>query len=276
MKLLNLGCGSHFHPSWTNIDFESNSEGVIAHNLLEGIPFDDQLFDIVYHSHVLEHFSKADGERFLQECYRVLGKNGIIRVAVPDLQRIAKDYLKNLENATSGDKEAIYDYEWIKLELYDQTVRSKSGGGMKDYLFQESIPNEDYVYSRIGLEGKRIRESYLEQKPKIVTAKKSKWSFNFGKYFYFSNYRNKLKQLLLSDLEKKAIKVGLFRLGGEIHQWMYDEYSLGQLLSEVGFTKIKVCRADESNIPNWNDYQLDIVDGEVRKPDSLFMEAIKE
>lgn len=276
MKLLNLGCGSHFHSSWTNIDFVSTGQGVIAHNLLGGIPYDNHFFDVVYHSHVLEHFSKTDGERFIRECYRVLKKRGIIRIAVPDLQRIVRDYLENLEKVLAGDQLAKHDYEWIKLELYDQTIRNRSGGEMKNYLFQESIPNEAYVYSRIGLEGKHIRESYLKQKPQKDIQKKSGWSIKFGKYFHFSNYKNKLKQLMLSDLEKKALKVGLFRLGGEIHQWMYDEFSLKSLLSETGFTQIRICQADESNIPSWNNYQLDMTNGVVRKPDSLFMEAIKE
>ncbi|MFN9648236.1 MAG: methyltransferase domain-containing protein, partial [Pseudanabaena sp.] len=59
MKLLNLGCGHRFHSAWTNIDFRSNNENVIAHNLLKGIPFPDQSFDVIYHSHVLEHFSRS-------------------------------------------------------------------------------------------------------------------------------------------------------------------------------------------------------------------------
>ena len=79
----------------------------------------------------------------------------------------------------------------------------------------------------------------------------------------------------LTEQESKALKIGQFRLGGEIHQWMYDRYSLSELLSQVGFTEIKVCSAFESEIQTWETYQLDVINGEVRKPDSLFMEARK-
>jgi predicted SAM-dependent methyltransferase len=67
MKYLNLGCGSHYSTAteWTNLDFTSLDNNVIAHNLLTGIPFEDNSFDLVYHSHVLEHFSKEDGEKRL-------------------------------------------------------------------------------------------------------------------------------------------------------------------------------------------------------------------
>jgi len=68
----------------------------------------------------------------------------------------------------------------------------------------------------------------------------------------------------------------VFRISGEMHQWIYDRYSLSKLPQEAGFTDIKVCRANESAIPNFNSYLLDIEpDGKVRKPDSLFMEARK-
>ncbi|MCS7029371.1 MAG: methyltransferase domain-containing protein [Bacteroidia bacterium] len=86
--------------------------------------------EVVYHSHVLEHFSKSDGKKFLQECYRVLKPNGIIRIDILDLERIVKEYLKNLELALQGNTQAQYKYEWIMLEMYDQAVRARSGGDM--------------------------------------------------------------------------------------------------------------------------------------------------
>ncbi|MGA9379876.1 MAG: methyltransferase domain-containing protein [Phormidium sp.] len=87
MNYLNLGCGYRFHPDWTNVDFVSTGEGVIAHNFIKGIPFHDSSFDVIYHSHLLEHFSKKEAESFLRDCYRVLRPQGVLRVAVPDLEQ---------------------------------------------------------------------------------------------------------------------------------------------------------------------------------------------
>jgi hypothetical protein len=56
---------------------------------------------------------------------------------------------------------------------------------------------------------------------------------------------------------------------------MYDRVSLSHLLAAVGFRQISVCAAEESRIENFAGYQLDSVEGRVRKPDSLFMEALK-
>ena len=248
-KLLNLGCGSHYHKEWVNIDFNSNNGEVIKHNLTKDIPFENNYFDAVYHSHVLEHFPKELAPNFLRECFRVLRKGGIIRVVVPDLEQIIKHYLQLLEESISGDINAQNKYEWIMLELFDQTVRNYSGGEMLKYLQQKEIPSKDFVLERLGSEAKDIINSIPG---------------NQGRHDNVNN------------CEPDASKIGQFRLSGEIHQWMYDRYSLGKLLKETGFTNIRVLSAYESAIPEFNKYCLDIeADNSTRKPDSLFMEAIK-
>lgn len=282
MKLVNLGCGQKYHKDWINIDFVSNSRDVIQHNLLDGIPINDNDVDLVYHSHVLEHFSKERGDYFIKECYRILKVNGVIRIAVPDLETIVKEYLNNLQLAMEGDIEAKHNYEWIKLEMFDQMVRNESGGDMKNYLYQPIVKNESYVFKRIGSEGEIIRESFLNKKVLDQDVKKKiKPKVSILKLFLrkVKSVITKIKvwgtKSSLTEQESKALKIGQFRLGGEIHQWMYDRYSLSELLSQVGFAEIKVCSAFESEIQNWETYQLDVINGEIRKPDSLFIEAKK-
>jgi hypothetical protein len=91
---------------------------------------------------------------------------------------------------------------------------------------------------------------------------------------YASNMRLYLKQLLGS--EYKALQIGRFRQGGEIHQWMYDRYSLSVLLNKIGLEQVKKCSAKESYVPNWISWNLDTEpDGSIYKPDSLYMEGIK-
>ena len=83
--MLNLGCGKIFHPDWVNVDLISNNPHVVAFDLNLGIPFAAESFDIVYHSHILEHLERPYAEHLLQECFRVLKPGGLLRVVVPDL-----------------------------------------------------------------------------------------------------------------------------------------------------------------------------------------------
>jgi predicted SAM-dependent methyltransferase len=269
MKYLNIGCGSHYSklPEWVNLDFNHKNNDVITHNLLNGIPYPDNSFDLVYHSHVFEHFSKKDGVFLIKECFRVLKRGGIIRIVVPDLEQIARNYLRTLELAIDNpnDEKINANYNWMVIEMYDQTVRNKSGGMMAEYLFQDNIVNENFVFERIGDEGKSIRNAYLNNQKNIELPNKS-----------LKKSIKKLLKTILNFRSNKYHDIGKFRLQGEIHQWMYDRYSLLKLLQETDFKSIIQRNAFESYVVNWEKYQLDGHEGIVRKPDSLFIEAIKK
>src|SRR5262245_46493744 len=123
--LLNLACGVYMHRDWNNVDFnpytwmvhyprlaallrtagilskkryerlKETDPAIIAWDLRKGIPFPDQAFDFVYHSHFLEHLSKECAPSFLKECHRVLKPGGTLRVVVPDLRYWTEQYMQS-------------------------------------------------------------------------------------------------------------------------------------------------------------------------------------
>jgi predicted SAM-dependent methyltransferase/GR25 family glycosyltransferase involved in LPS biosynthesis len=115
---LNLGCGAQVHPEWTNVDIMPQHPGAFNHDLNKPLPFADASFEVVYHSHVLEHLTKEQGKAFVAECYRVLKPGGILRVVVPDLETIALLYPENLDKAESGDGRASDRHKW----MYDRRL----------------------------------------------------------------------------------------------------------------------------------------------------------
>ena len=273
LPYLNLGCGATYHKDWTNIDFVSNSEYVIAYNLVSGIPQPDNSFEVVYHSHVLEHFSKTQAVDFIKECYRVMKPNGIIRIAIPDLEQIVLNYVKYLNESLQGVPGADQKYNWTMLELFDQVVRSKSGGEMIDYIKNTSNNNDAFLLERNGYEVKRIMDIFRgngEAAEAVVEQK----SINEKFKNILIRIRNKAVRILLGS-KYKPYQVGKFRSEGEIHQWMYDRYSLKKLLEDIGFKDVQVKIKFDSSIPEWGKYNLDGKDGIIRKPDSLFIEAKK-
>jgi hypothetical protein len=56
---------------------------------------------------------------------------------------------------------------------------------------------------------------------------------------------------------------------------MSDRFSLSELLKGCGFRNPIVRTAFDSAIPDWSEFRLDGENGIVRKPDSLFMEAVR-
>lgn len=277
---LNLGCGTRFDPGWTNVDFTSSDASIIPCNLRAGIPFPENSFELVYHSHVLEHFSRLEAYAFLRDCRRVLKKRGIIRIVVPDFESLARTYLHALERAVERDSQWEQNYEYVMLELYDQAVRNRPGGELGDYLKQEQIPNLDFVLSQGGIDAKIIIEEARQ------AAKASDHASNdnglrqlprriYGYLRRMGFGREILLRLILTK-EYEALEHGRFRRRGEPHLWMYDRYSLLKTLRDVGFENPQLFGAAESQVPNWTQFCLDTEsDGTVYKPYSLYAEAQK-
>jgi predicted SAM-dependent methyltransferase len=276
---LNLGCGTRFHPAWTNIDFTSSAAEVVSHNLRNGIPSADDKAEVIYHSHMLEHFSREDARAFLRECRRVLKPGGIIRVVVPNLQSLAETYLQALEGAAAGDEQWGHNHEYVMLELYDQAVRERPGGELGDYLHQPEIPNLEFVLEQGGIDAQLIIEearrggapSHAEPANSLSRLPRRLYGFlrraGFG--------REALLRFILGP-EYDALRIGRFRRRGEPHLWMYDRYSLLKLLREVGFEGPQLFSPSQSQIPNWTDFHLDTEpDGTIYKPFSLYAEARK-
>jgi predicted SAM-dependent methyltransferase len=265
LPYLNLGCGSTFHSSWTNVDVVASGAGVVRYDLLKGVPVENDSYEVVYHSHVLEHVPKDSARAFIHECYRVLKPGGILRVAIPDLEQIAMNYLKYLQDALDNVPLAAEKYEWTMLEMYDQVVRTKSGGEMLTYLKDPTKGNDAFVLQRNGKELLSMVRNARDVKETDGTATQG----------FKERIKGRLLQRWLGHDYKALMETAQFRSQGETHHWMYDRYSLKALLESCGFKDVKRQSAFDSAIPGWNSFGLDGQGHEVRKPDSLFMEARK-
>jgi hypothetical protein len=142
---------------------------------------------------------------------------------------------------------------------------------MVEFLADQNLINERFILERCGYEARGIIEAcriQAQSQPQPIENLNSKRSLR-------QKIKDRLLKRWLGEDYEFFYEIGKFRRGGEIHQWMYDQYSLGSLLESSGFENIKVCSAYESSIKNWEQFGLELIDGNVRKPDSLFMEASK-
>jgi SAM-dependent methyltransferase len=277
---VNLGCGSRHHPHWLNIDRWVPDASIQEHDLGRGIPLANESAEVVYHSHVLEHFDRDVARTFLRDCFRVLRPNGVIRVVVPDLERIARLYLQALEESLRQSERWRQNYEWLMLEMYDQAVREKPGGGITDYFRSGAMTNRDFALERMGAVPIERLIQGLRAMPSNSGSQSKRTVRTFLKSLRPSRLRARTREaalrILLGRQDYVALKLGRFRQSGEVHKWMYDRYSLGAALRQAGFDQVQECSAFESQIPGWRDFCLDTEpDGTIYKPDSLYMEAVK-
>lgn len=271
-KLLNIGCGSKFHTEWINIDIHSSHPSVIKHDIRKGLPFPDSSFDAVYSSHLLEHMSEIEAAALLKEKLRVLKPGGICRIAVPDLEQICRNYLFYLDELSGGSSNNEFRYRYSKLELFDQMIRTESGGELGKVWVAPSNTDSEVILSRHGKEALSVnsktviaQESGVADKGKFLAAPKR----------ILKKIHGRIIKLLLGNEKYRMLQEGIFRNSGEIHRVMYDKYSILKILSDAGFKEEEIVTPFQSKIPEFNRFELDILNGEIRKPDSIFAEAIK-
>ncbi len=153
--LVNLGCGSVYHPDWVNLDSIPAGDLVRRWDIRRPLPFKAGEVDACYASHVLEHLPRSSAEDLLQECRRVLKPGGIIRLAVPDLEGIASAYLKSVHSVANGEA-PIQQHEWMTIELIDQMVRREGGGEMHRTLVAANNDQRKFIIGRIGAEAENV------------------------------------------------------------------------------------------------------------------------
>ncbi len=98
---LHVGCGKNRFEGWINADIDPRADLIIF--LQKRLPLRTNSLERIYSEHVLEHVSYPKGVFFLKEAYRTLKPNGIVRIAIPDLDVIVDGY----QNGSWKESEAM-------------------------------------------------------------------------------------------------------------------------------------------------------------------------
>ena len=134
------------------------------------------------------------------------------------------------------------------------------------YVRRDPIPEKDFVAGRLG--GELQYMAAPSARPATDLTVNFSWLRNF--------VARKIARLALGSEGMRLYDIGRFRRSGEIHRWMYDRYSLAQVLEQAGFVAPKRIGPSESSIPGWPAFNFDTEpDGRTYKPDSLYMEAVR-
>ena len=154
MKILNLGCGTKTanHSEVINLDFslklrirknvllrfmaryllsserllsvQSLPENILVYDLRKGIPFEDNSVDVVFNSHLIEHIDRNAVPDFITEIYRVLKKDGILRIVFPDMETLCARYIEHIH--LCANESAIPLHEKYIDDIIGQIARTES------------------------------------------------------------------------------------------------------------------------------------------------------
>lgn len=135
---LHLGCGNIKLAGFCNVDVLDTVANDVQDDIRKLEKFPNNSAKEIYACHVLEHFAHHEIEPILRRWLEILAPGGVLRISVPDIDRIVKIYHKNFKHFETpgnspwvgliyGGQSTPYDYHktgfnacWLKhlLENY--------------------------------------------------------------------------------------------------------------------------------------------------------------
>lgn len=92
---LHLGCGDKHIEGYVNIDCRHLPSVDEIQDVTILRKYSKNSVDVIYASHVLEHFTRWEYMSVLNRWYDLLKVGGVLRLAVPDFEQIVNHYVEN-------------------------------------------------------------------------------------------------------------------------------------------------------------------------------------
>ena len=157
IKLLELGCGTgrmlaflkHEIPAmeiwgtdyapecieYANKNYRSKGLNFLLLNAIE-TQLPKGSFDVVISSHVIEHLTKADGEKFLKEAKTLIRVGGMVLIGTPDRKWCQGVYSENKSDKEEGRLVPPHLHEYTKIELWVLAKKVFNEGKVKIELLK--------------------------------------------------------------------------------------------------------------------------------------------
>lgn len=155
---IHLGCGAIDSPEFINVDIARAPHIHHVRDVRDLSVFRDEFADIVYACHVLEHISFRETRQVLAEWRRVLKPGGVLRLSVPDLDKLVVIYSENNrsiesicpmlmghQDSESNRHQSVFNYDYLGGLLRDvgfRTVRTWDPNQAENHAFDDWASRE--------------------------------------------------------------------------------------------------------------------------------------
>jgi len=157
---LHLGCGKCYLPGWVNLDIDIFDDAVIdiVDNAKTLKKIKNSSCDLIYASHILEHFDRSDFMSVLHVWYRKLKPGGVLRISVPDFDKVVQVYnqtrdIEKILGFLTGGQRTEYDYHNMVFnkENLSQALISVGFSEVREWNWRETSHSDIDDYSQAYL-----------------------------------------------------------------------------------------------------------------------------
>lgn len=156
---LHLGCGYVEHDSFINIDISPLHHVHYIQKIDKLTRFQDASVDLIYACHCLEHFSHRELPSILNEWKRVLKSDGVLRISVPDFDKLlivykSTGFLDSILHPLLGSHDNKYD---IHKSVFNKSLLEELFLSAGFSTVREWHPGTDYLTTFDDWSSKKIK-----------------------------------------------------------------------------------------------------------------------
>ncbi len=114
---LHLGCGNKHLQGFMNVDARDLPNVDLVDDVKTLSVIGKESVDLIYASHILEHIQRPEYTKVLTRWHEVLKKDGVLRIAVPDIEKVFEHYaehrdLRKLRGFMWGGQTHAFNYHY--------------------------------------------------------------------------------------------------------------------------------------------------------------------
>ena len=170
-KRLQIGCQDHPMKGWLNADINPMHDEVILMDATKRFPLPDNTFDTVFSEHMIEHIGFPEGQFMVNECYRIMKKNGIIRISTPNIKFLIDLYCEPKTQIQQEYIESSKRYFKDDRPLNDTIVINNF---FRDWghQFIHDFKTLEYLLTQAGFKNVKQCEVYKSEHPILQNLEK--------------------------------------------------------------------------------------------------------
>jgi len=164
IKVLDVGAGVNLFQgrkldTVISVDFDAQTEQTVICDFTKEWPFENEQFDFIYASHVIEHLYPQDRDRLIMNIYKSLKKGGMLFVRVPHWSSMQGTGWEHYSLYGTNGLSSLCHGQNPYLPQMDMIATGVSMGAINDFYMPRSLKQS--VIEKILNNSFRFTDTYL-------------------------------------------------------------------------------------------------------------------